>query len=135
MHSFFAETMIAHGERELNRRARRASLFAEAQRQRPARREEPVTLRLARPQDEEALRGLAQLEGRPVPEGPCILAEVDGAVLAALPLESGEFFGDPFRPTSHLVPLLELRAKQLSGGPLRRYPAALIGAIRAWSRA
>ena len=93
-----------------------------------------MTIRLARPQDGEALVRLAQLEGRSRPEGTYVLAEIDGSVVAALPLAGGAPLGDPFRRTAHLVPLLELRAKQLTSAPRRRKPVALLGAIRAWSR-
>ena len=41
------------------------------------------------------------------------MAEVDGRVLAALPLRDGRALADPFRRTADLVALLELRAAQL----------------------
>ena len=44
-------------------------------------------------------------------------AEIDGKVVAALPLRGGKVMADPFRPTAHLIPLLELRAKQLATAP------------------
>ena len=134
MHPFFAETMIRTHERELDRRVRTARAHRETP-GRPGRPQEPVTLRLARPQDERTLLELAQLEGRPEPRGRWIVAEIDGSVVAALSVASREFLGNPFRPTAHLAPLLELRAKQLTAASARRYPIALWGAIRGWGRA
>lgn len=74
-----------------------------------------ISLRLATSRDDEALRQLAELSGRLQPIGPCVVAEVDGRLLAALPLADGEPLGDPFRPTAELGALLALRAKQLGG--------------------
>jgi hypothetical protein len=132
MHPFFHETMVRANERELERRVRAPRLRWETPP--PAAPGEPVTLRLARPQDEEALRRLSALEGRPDPAGPHVVAEIGGDVVAALPLGPGRPMGDPFRPTDHLVPLLELRAKQLTAAPSHRRPVAFWGAIRGWSR-
>jgi hypothetical protein len=75
-----------------------------------------ISLRLATNRDDEALRQLAELSGRVQPIGPWVVAEVDGRLLAALPLAGGEPLGDPFRPTAELGALLALRAKQLGGG-------------------
>lgn len=72
-----------------------------------------VTVRRARPGDREALTRLAELDGRRLPQGPALLAEVGGRLLAARSLESGSAIADPFRPTAHLVELLELRSAHL----------------------
>ena len=133
MHPFFSETMIRAHERELDRYGRTAHTLRGARRK-AAGQEPSVTIRLARPQDGEALARLAQLESRPAPEGAWVVAEVEGSLVAALPVAGGEPLADPFRRTAHLVPLLELRAKQLTSAPRRRKPVALLGAIRAWSR-
>jgi hypothetical protein len=133
MHPFFSQSMIRAHERELDRYGRTAHTLRGARRK-AAGQEPSVTIRLARPQDGEALVRLAQLEGRSRPEGAYVVAEIDGSVVAALPLAGGAPLGDPFRRTAHLVPLLELRAKQLTSAPRRRKPVALLGAIRAWSR-
>ena len=134
MHPFFSETMIRVHERELDRHGRTAHTLRVA-RQKAAGQEPSVTIRLARPQDGEALERLAQLEGRPRAEATYVVAEVAGSVVAALPLAGGEPLADPFRRTAHLVPLLELRAKQLtSPPPWRKKPVARLGAILGWSR-
>jgi hypothetical protein len=82
--------------------------------------EKPVTIRLGRTPDDDALRRLAQLDERPAPTGPHVIAEIEGAIVAAVPLGPGEALGDPFRPTAALMTLLEVRAAQLSGR--RRLP-------------
>ena len=63
---------------------------------------------------------LAGLSERPVPAGPLLVADVDGHVLAALPLSGGEPFGDPFRNTIEAKALLSLRAAQLDDGARAR---------------
>ena len=74
-----------------------------------------VTVRRARPGDGEALERLGELDGRRLPAGPALLAEVRGRLLAARSIESGRSIADPFNPTAHLVELLELRSAHLRG--------------------
>jgi hypothetical protein len=98
--------------------------------QRPPR---SVRIRGAGDQDEAALVRLAQLEGQPRPRRFRILvAEVDGEVLAALPL-GGEAIADPFRHTASLVEMLKLRAAELedTGPERRRGLRALLAQMRA----
>jgi hypothetical protein len=134
MHPFFAETMIKDHERELARRLARPRRAATAPAA-PTAPEEPVTLRLACAGDVAALGELAALEGRPEPAGSHVVAEVEGRIVAALPLDGGAALGDPFVPTAHLVPLLELRAEQLTGDLPGRRTTGVRGALRGWSRA
>ena len=72
-----------------------------------------IALRLCRVGDDEALARLAALEEKPVPHGEFVIAEVDGRIVAALPLDGGPPLRDPFARTAHLLRLLELRAAQL----------------------
>ena len=72
-----------------------------------------VELRLCKAADDDALERLAALSERPLPFGRLVVALVDGALAAAMPVAGGHVLRDPFVPTSHLVPLLELRAEQL----------------------
>jgi len=65
--------------------------------------------------DAGALRSLAELDSRPVPAGPVLIAEVDGRLQAALGLGGGEPIADPWRRTADLVELLRVRAAQLAG--------------------
>jgi hypothetical protein len=96
---------------------------------------ETVVLRLGRVADDEALARLAVLSGCRAPAEQCVVAEVGGTVVAALTLGSRRVLADPFRPTAHLVPLLELRAKQIADGSLRWRSRAVWGAVRRWARA
>lgn len=132
MHPDFLQVVLSDHERELERRARSA-------RRRPDERQavstEPVVLRLCCVHDDEALDRLAVLEGRPAPAGRFVVAEVGSVVVAALPLGCGPALADPFRSTAHLLPLLELRAKQLSEECTRRGALAIWGTVRGWVRA
>ena len=85
---------------------------------------ERVVLRRAQRQDANALDRLAALDGVRRPAGELMLAEVDGDILAAVPVEGGPAIADPFRPTADLVDLLRARTGRLAGradaGGLRR---------------
>ena len=133
MHPFMSETMMRTRERELDRAAREVLRRQEI----PAVRrneKEPVLLRLTTVSDSDAIERLALLEGMPEPDSRCVVAEIDGKVVAALPLRGGKVLADPFRPTAHLIPLLELRAKQLVG-PAPRRRSGFGRLVRAFERA
>jgi hypothetical protein len=66
----------------------------------------PVTLRLATPDDTPALHRLGELDSRPLPPGPHLIAEREGRIDAALSLSTGESIADPFRRTAELRELL-----------------------------
>ena len=72
-----------------------------------------ISIRLAGPADHEDVRRLAQLDSAPMRGGDALVAEVDGRIEAALPLDGGRPIADPFVPSAELVTLLELRARQL----------------------
>jgi len=77
-----------------------------------------VTVRLTAPADSPGLVRLAALDSAPAPAGPTVVAEVDGELVAALPLSGGRALADPFHRTAALVQMLELRAEQLrAAGP------------------
>jgi hypothetical protein len=78
------------------------------------------TIREARPADADALSRLAELDSARVPAGRVLVGEVDGELVAAVPIAGGPAIADPFRPTSALVSLLGLRAAQLRGLQNRR---------------
>jgi hypothetical protein len=76
------------------------------------------TVRLADNGDSAALVRLAGLDSAAFPEGPTLVAEVDGEIQAALPVSGGPAIADPFRATTKLLEVLRLRAEQLRGdGP------------------
>lgn len=75
-----------------------------------------VTLRRSGAADRGRLNELAELDSAPVPLGPMLVAEVDGRLRAALPLDGSRAIIDPFHRGSELVELLRLRARQLASG-------------------
>ena len=63
--------------------------------------------------DRAAVETLAARDSAPSLEGPVIGVEVEGRLLAALSLSSGESVADPFSRTDELRAILELRAAHL----------------------
>jgi hypothetical protein len=118
LHPEFRRVLIAEHEHHLADEALRARSLR-GDRERHSRPVDPVLLRLCRLDDDPALELLAALEGRPAPAGRYVVAEVSGSIVAALPLAGGKPLADPFRPTAHLLPLLRLRADQLTRTPGR----------------
>jgi hypothetical protein len=80
-----------------------------------------VVIRAATRSDTAALAALAALDGALPPIGDTLVAEVDGSLVAALPLGGGRAFADPFRRTIDLVALLEARAQQVERGRRARH--------------
>lgn len=72
-----------------------------------------VTLRYAAAADAERLKLLADLDSAVAPCGAVLVAEVDGRLRAALPLDGGTAIADPFHRGDELVELLRMRASQL----------------------
>ena len=63
--------------------------------------------------DTAALAHLAGLDSRRTLEGAVLGAEVEGRLLAAISIETGDVIADPFSRTSELRALLKLRVSQL----------------------
>jgi hypothetical protein len=79
-----------------------------------------LSIRMAVSADAEALGRLAQLDSAPPPAAvPMLVAEIGGEVRAALPLDGGPAFADPFRRTAELVAILAERRRQLAPPPRR----------------
>jgi hypothetical protein len=76
-----------------------------------------VTIRSALPGDRHALELIAELDCQRLPDGPLLLAEVDGSVWAAVALDGSATIANPFKPSGDLVELLRERARQLHGRP------------------
>jgi hypothetical protein len=74
---------------------------------------ESIMIRPLREDDVSAVELLAELQERPVPPGPLLLAEVEGTIEAAIGLESGETVANPFSESGAAVSLLHVRAAQL----------------------
>jgi hypothetical protein len=73
-----------------------------------------VTLRYASAADAQRLRELAELDSAPIPTRRALVAEVDGRLRAALPLDGGAPIADPFHRGEELIELLRIRAAQLA---------------------
>jgi hypothetical protein len=72
-----------------------------------------VTLRLGSPADDPQLERLAMRGSSGPLRPPVLVAELDGAIVAAVSLSTGARLADPLRRTSGLVELLRVRACQL----------------------
>jgi hypothetical protein len=82
-----------------------------------------VTLRVDSVWDSMRLYELAKLAGRRLPDDSFVVGELDGRIVAALPLGGGKPLTDPTVPTQQVVPLLELRAAQIRRVAIRRRAA------------
>lgn len=85
-----------------------------------------VALRLAHDDDDHLVRRLAALDDAPTPEGPVLLALVNGDAVAAMSLLDGRVVANPFVPTTDAVALLRLRADHLAGPEPRRSRGILL---------
>jgi hypothetical protein len=120
LHPYFALQMAQQRVASLHREADNYRRAREARRYRRARAAsvhppQPVRtaiqLRLSACRDE--LERLAALSDRSLRDGDWLVADLDGEPVAAVSIEDGTTLYDPFRPTSQLVSLLELRRKQV----------------------
>ncbi len=91
----------------------------------PAARYDSVVVRLARAEDERAIQRLAALDASKVPTGRVLVAEADGEVIAAMSADGTRRAADPFRWTSEVMALMEMRAAQLAGAD--EAPATVTG--------
>jgi hypothetical protein len=76
--------------------------------------EDAVLVRRATARDAAHLRTLALLDDRRLPEGPFIVAELAGEVVAAMSLSCGTIVADPFRRTRDAEALLRVRSGQIA---------------------
>jgi len=86
-----------------------------------------IVIRRATDADNGTLADLAVLDSRAPITGPALVAEVDGAVLAALDTADGSVAADPFAPTAELVELLRLHARAM--GAARTIRATRLGRV------
>src|SRR4051794_30090298 len=112
MHPEIERQLAAERVRELRRAGAVARLRAATP---DAAHRAEVLIREARAVDDLAVRALAVLDGAEPPLGRVVVAEVNGSIVAAVPLDGAGAFADPFRRTADLVALLEARAKQIAG--------------------
>jgi hypothetical protein len=79
-----------------------------------------IVIRRSTDADRNAMLKLAALDSRRSPRGDALLAFVGTELRAALPLDGGAPFADPFHPTAELVELLRLRVPQMRRQRSRR---------------
>ena len=72
-----------------------------------------IIIRSSTEHDAPALGRLAALDSSPVLSGRALVAEVDGEMRAALPMNGSRPIADPFAETAHLVELLRSHAAAL----------------------
>jgi hypothetical protein len=75
--------------------------------------DQTLTIRRAGAHDDPAITRLAELDTAPALQGLCLIAERDGAPIAACQIGSGRVVADPFQHTADIVELLEARARSL----------------------
>jgi hypothetical protein len=78
-----------------------------------------LTIRHANTVDEAALRRLAALDSSRVPSGELLVAELDGALVAAVSVDTGAAIADPFEHTAAIVDSLRAHAGRRSRPALR----------------
>lgn len=75
-----------------------------------------LTIRVGNESDRRAIERLGELDEQDPGDGPHLVADEDGEVVAALSLADGTTVADPFRLTAAWVDLLRIRAAQLRAG-------------------
>jgi hypothetical protein len=93
---------------------------------------EPVTTRLATRADNPTIARLAELDSGHVPRGRVLLAERRGSVVAAISLQTGAVFADPFVSTAGVVKNLRAKAAEmgLADAPETRRRSSLVARVR-----
>jgi hypothetical protein len=91
---------------------------------------DPVTIRPATRADLPAIASLAELDSARVPGGRVLLAELRGSVVAAISLESGALFADPFVPTAEVVKDLRATAAEVRDPETGRRGTSLMARVR-----
>jgi hypothetical protein len=72
-----------------------------------------IIIRSSTEHDAPALGRLAALDSAPALSGAALVAEVDGTMRAALPMDGSRPIADPFAETAHLLELLRSHAAAL----------------------
>jgi hypothetical protein len=79
--------------------------------------DETIMIRASEATDAGELVRLEALDSADPIGGRALVAEVDGSLRAALPLDGGRPIADPFAETAHVVDLLEAHARALGATP------------------
>jgi hypothetical protein len=75
--------------------------------------DQTIMIRASEATDGDELVRLAALDSAGPITGCALVAEVDGSLRAALPLDGGRAIADPFAESAHVVGLLEAHARAL----------------------
>jgi hypothetical protein len=78
-----------------------------------------VTIRRLGADDAADVAQLAQLDSTRAPSGALLGADLNGSLVAAISIATGEVIADPFRRTAEIADVLRLRATQVDGPPRR----------------
>jgi len=70
-----------------------------------------LTMRRATPEDAQALHALTIIDNSLPLSGEILVAQLDGAVVAAVSVTDDRAIADPFRPSADTVEILRLRAR------------------------
>jgi hypothetical protein len=90
---------------------------------------EPIEIRMLGLEDGAAVARLAQLDTADTPPSPLLGAIVEGRLVAAHSVATGESVADPFRHTAQVRSLLMERARQVGGGRRRGLLSPLRGGL------
>ncbi len=94
----------------------------------------PITIRPAHAEDAVAIASLADLDSAAIPQGPLIVAEIDGELRVALSARDGTVIADPFHRTLELSQLMrdltERTGTARSPRHRLRTPAGLLRVLR-----
>jgi hypothetical protein len=71
-----------------------------------------LTIRRATIEDDQALNALAIIDSSLPLSGDVLVAQLDGAVMAAISVTDGRAIADPFRRSADTVEVLRLHARQ-----------------------
>ena len=71
-----------------------------------------IVIRFSTEADQQRVLELAELDGKPAPQGEALLAEADGRLVAAVGVKDGRSVADPFSLSAGALDLLKLRAEQ-----------------------
>lgn len=115
---------------ERARNARHLLALRDVRRGTPASAEGSLTVRALGEADRARIAHLAALDSELVPQGRLLGAEIAGALVAAMSLDSGETIADPFRPSAEARELLAVRARQLGAADGGSHGRRLLESLR-----
>jgi hypothetical protein len=89
-----------------------------------------LLVRRATATDASAIRRLASLDDCRLPDGPFLVAEIGGQMLAAMSIPTGTVVADPFCRTADAAEMLRLRGAQIAAREQAAMQRGAQGALR-----